>query len=688
MTTTTPTINNMTDSNPSELEMKAYNLVANTNCSFFLTGRAGTGKTTFLKRIQEEINKKFIVVAPTGIAALVAGGETIHSFFGFPLEILTRKSVIKISENKRRTILMADTIIVDEVSMVRCDIIDAIDSVLRYLTHSGLPFGGKQMIFSGDIYQLSPVVNKNDKTSMEMLRDLYNTEEPYFYKANVFRRMRMPAIEFQKVYRQTDAGFLKVLSNVREGKVSAEDLNMLNEKVGKEHNSEDMVITLTAHNKSADDINKAKLEAIDAPEFVFTGKINDSFKSKEYPVPMELKLKVGAQVMFCRNDNMHRWVNGSLAKVVELSDDYIKVELSNGTECIVPETAWESYEQTYNKETKKLEKKLVGSFVQYPLKLAWAITIHKSQGMTFDKLNIDLSRGVFMPGQLYVALSRLTSMDGLSLSSPVKAHYAMQNCEVKAFSSTFNNQGLIDTELSDGEALYPHLANGDYDAAACECLKLVVQKAENGDLRDAAIMAKKMFDIMVMDDCLIGTLDSPFLLSEPTTTNHFINAVLCLYSNQLDMAISYADLVLSRKADCREAMYIKDRALSLMERWREADEAGTTLIHATESAGEDYDCKTLMLIARVNMFVGDPVLGLLQRVIKYRSHYLPALLVLREFMKSKGVFLEGTEENNKLLEAFNDISVSDGDFTENCRKKMNTAEWGKMMNAVSNLSFE
>ena len=389
----------------------AYELVANTNSSFFLTGRAGTGKTTFLHNVQKIVNKQFITLAPTGVAAIRAGGDTIHSFFGLPMEVCTPGTCGKMNEARILTLLHADTIIIDEVSMVRCDVMDAIDYTMRKTLKNNIPFGGKQMIFVGDMFQLPPVVKYG--AERDLLKDFYRTNDFFFYKSNAVKRIRLVKIEFQKVYRQEDTKFLHILENVRLNRVTPENIMHLNEHVHTPSNEDGAVITLVSINKTADKINTQHLEEINAKEFVYEGTIDGKFDEKRLPVEMELRLKVGAQVMFTRNDQFKRWANGTLGTVKKLTKDEISVTLNNGETYVVPCCSWESYSYEYNREERKMKKELTGTFTQYPLKLAWAITVHKSQGMTFDKLSIDLSRGMFAPGQLYVALSRVKTLDGL-----------------------------------------------------------------------------------------------------------------------------------------------------------------------------------------------------------------------------------------------------------------------------------
>ena len=427
-------INNLTQSSESTKldetnirQKQAFELVKHTNQSFFLTGRAGTGKTTFLKNIQELTDKQFIVVAPTGIAAIVAGGVTIHSFFGLDLNVQGPRDHGKnFTEEKIEAVRACDTIIIDEVSMVRCDIVDAIDRTLRIITKSSLPFGGKQVVFSGDMFQLPPVLRSGAET--DAMLEYYGTDIPFFFKAHVFENMTLPTIEFVKVYRQDEQLFLNILNNIRHGVYSAQDIKELNSRCIVPEDTTEPIISLTPFKETAQRINDQRLADISEKEFIFEGKIDGKFgkkgkdgnlKEENLPAPMNLILKVGAQVMFTRNDPSHRWVNGTLGTVVELNEKEIKVKVGNNINdvgCVV----WESYEYEFDKKEKKLNKEIVGSFTQFPLKLAWAITIHKSQGLTFNKMILDLSRGTFAAGQLYVALSRVRSLDGLYLTRPVK----------------------------------------------------------------------------------------------------------------------------------------------------------------------------------------------------------------------------------------------------------------------------
>lgn len=650
-------------------QVLAYELIANTNSSFFLTGRAGTGKTTFLRNVQKMVNKQFITLAPTGVAAILAGGDTIHSFFGFPMEVCTPGTCGNMNEARILTLLHADTIIIDEVSMVRCDIIDAIDFTLRKALRTTQPFGGKQIIFVGDMFQLPPVVRYG--AERELLRDIYRTNDFFFYKADAIKRMRLVKIEFQKVYRQNDNQlFLNILENVRMNRVTPENIMHLNERVTQPKSEDGMVITLASLNKTADNINQQRLAEINSEEFVYEGTINGKFDASKLPVEPHLRLRVGAQVMFTRNDQQKRWANGTLAKVVKLAQDEISVTLDDGNTYAVPCVSWESVSYEYDRESRKLKREVTGTFTQYPLKLAWAITVHKSQGMTFDKMLLDLSRGLFAPGQLYVALSRVRSLDGLYLSNAVIPQYAHTNREIMAYASSYNDERLINNEIESGKAVYAALQKNDYDEAARQYLKLVYQKAQDGDIKEALQQAKRLLDTLVCDDGLMGCID--VVPENVQSSNHwasqFIAALLSLYAGQYCQALKFADAVLS-KHQCQEALYVKSRALAMLERYKEADEVNVLMGDVFDMATPD--AKVLYMIAMLNeLHVGDPGLDLMCKLVEARPKYDKGIHALRMLMKRHGITLDSPKES-ELIEAFNsDMPEEDFDIQlKECRSK-------------------
>ena len=645
-------------------QQKAFDLVANTNTSLFITGKAGTGKTTFVKWIQREIDKNFLVLAPTGIAALNVGGQTIHSVFRFPFEVVGPQTPMNIPPDNRTVLEKADTIIVDEASMVRADLVDGMDRFLCALTHSHLPFGGKQVVFVGDLFQLPPVYRKGSADE-DMLRAMYGDGTPYFYKANVMKRMILPKIEFQKVYRQKDQPFLSILDRLRLGENIQEDFDIINEQVSTDDKVGDYSVTLASLNETVDGINNTRLGELGTKEFCYEGEVEGEFKIKDVPVPLELKLKVGAQVIFCRNDSSKGVVNGTIAKVTKLDEEQIKVVLVDGKELEVEKMTWESKKSVYNPTTRKLESEVVGTFVQYPIKLAWAITIHKSQGMTFDRMHFDLKRGTFAPGQAYVAISRMRTLEGLTLSNRLCPHHILQNAEIKAFANSFNDVPMIDEELAFGQQFSECFNKRDYDGAAKVCLKHTIEKIKKGDYRNAALIAKRMFDVMLDDECLMGSTEGIPLLKDCSMTCNFLNAVLCLYGKRYQEAVGYANLVLDRRA-CMEAMFIKARAIYALEQYEEALEMVTKIQEAAKNPDDPKatDMKQYLFEMRLNLKMNLPVLEEGKRLIKLCPQYVPACVMIRTDARKSGLTIEVNEEEeeNPLVSAFNDESVSDSDF--------------------------
>ncbi len=392
----------------------AFDLMERTKECLFITGKAGTGKSTLLKYFKANTGKNIIVLAPTGVAAVNVGGQTVHSFFRFPPKIIQKDTIKHLRD--RSIFENLDMIIIDEVSMVRSDLMDGIDYALR-LNRGRMksPFGGVQMVFFGDLFQLSPVV---ENEARQLLGERYLS--PYFFSAKVFDDCHLRTIELSTIYRQKDSSFMELLNRVRNKEHTDEDLKILNKKVQKDVTAsrKDSTVILTTTNSLANAINQERLSKLPGKEIAYKAYATGKFEEPAYPTEASLKLKKGAQVILIKNDPDKRWVNGTLAKVAALSQDSIVVDI-NGFEYDVPITKWEKIEYSYNEEEDKIEDEVVGEFAQYPLKLAWAITIHKSQGQTFDKVIIDLGHGAFTHGQLYVALSRCTCLNGIKLKRPV-----------------------------------------------------------------------------------------------------------------------------------------------------------------------------------------------------------------------------------------------------------------------------
>lgn len=661
----------------------AFELIANTNTSFFLTGRAGTGKTTFLHTVQNSVEKDFIILAPTGIAAILAGGDTIHSFFGLPLTVCDFKSMGKMNQANIDALYHADTIIIDEVSMVRCDIIDAIDRTMRCILHNNVPFGGKQMVFIGDMFQLPPVVKSG--AEKEHLKDLYGSDSFFFYKANAIKKIRLPKIEFTKVYRQDDDNFLKILENIRMNKASHEDVSLLNTRI-KAPLSQDMIVTLSSTNKAADKINEERLNELETPEFTFEGEIVGRFEEKKYPVDLHLRLKVGAQVMFTRNDQNRRWANGTLATVFKLSDNEIIVELKDGSKHSVSQCSWDSIKYEYDRNEKKLKKEICGTFTQYPLKLAWGITIHKSQGMTFEKLNLDLSSRIFATGQLYVALSRVRSLDGLYLTNYINPKDAVTDPEIISYAQEFNDSQIIKSEIESGKASFEALKNGDYDFAAKSLLKLCHQKASNCKLRDALTLAKRVLTTVIDDEILFGSItDVPQIYNPLLDPNLLIlSAMLNLYAGQYEEALAYADAAYQH-GNSADSLYLKSRALAKLGRFKEADDVNIAIT-------EDFDMNTpdskiLFMVAMINeKFVGDPGLSVLRDLVIMRPEYTHSLITLRDLMREKGLKLSGPD--SQLIIDFNS-DMPDDEFQSvvTTHRQSASEDWTKFIKELESMKL-
>ena len=558
------------------------------------------------------------------------------------------------------TLTHIDTIVIDEVSMVRCDIVDAIDYTMRKVLRSSMPFGGKQVIFVGDMFQLPPIVAR--KEERELLHDLYRTDDFFYYKANVIKRMRLVKTEFQKVYRQEDQNFLHILENVRLNKTTPENLMHLNGRVCQPTKEDGMVITLASLNRTADSLNQQRLAEIEAEEYTYEGTVTGKFEEKRFPVDMTLKLKVGAQVMFTRNDPQKRWVNGTIGTVTKLAKDEILVTTDDGNTYVVPNCSWESYSYEYDREARKMKKEQTGTFTQYPLRLAWAITVHKSQGMTFDKMYLDLSRGMFAAGQLYVALSRVRSLNGLFLSRCIIPQYAHTSREVLSYANGYNDEQVINSEIESGKAVYQLLAHHDYDEAAKQYLLLVQKKAVEGDIKEAMQQAKRFLDTVICDDALFGCVDE--IPSELKASDHwapkFLVALLSLYAGEYEQALTYVESVLAQH-QCQEALYVKSRCLAKLERYEEADAVNVLMGDVLDMSTPD--AKVLYMIAMLNeLHIGDPGLNLMKELIKARPKYNKGILSLHFLMKRKRLALvKSTNEPRELVDDFNS-DITEGEF--------------------------
>ena len=582
------------DTNNKEFQ-DALQLITHTRQSVFLTGKAGTGKSTFLKYICNHTRKKYVVLAPTGIAAINAGGVTLHSFFKLPFRprvpddpdlSLSHGRIFeffKYPKEKRKIIAEVDLIIIDEISMVRADIIDCVDRILRvYSGNMRLPFGGKQLLFVGDVFQLEPVVPSDQK---EILSLFYAS--PFFFSARVFKDINLVPIELQKVYRQTDPVFINVLDRIRNNAARKQELDTLNGRYfpSFEPQNEDMYITLATRRDQVDFINEKKLAELPGEEYVSVGKIEGDFPESSLPTQLNLSIKEQAQVIFIDNDYERRWVNGTIGMVSGIDENgNVYVLLESGVEHLVEPTSWRNYKYKYNEKERRIEEEIVGTFEQLPIRLAWAITVHKSQGLTFSRVVVDLTGGVFAGGQTYVALSRCTSLEGLVLKSKISSRDIFIRKEIVEFSQIFNNQALIEKSLKESEAelQYGRAAQGFRLGNMQEAVEAFA----------AAVSKRNELDNPMVQRLLRLKLQA--LNSQKAQIKALREELHSLRETQKEYAHEYylmGNECITKAHDANAAIRCFDKALNLNPNYVEAwVRKGVTLL----DIGEDYDAQVCL----------------------------------------------------------------------------------------------
>lgn len=672
----------------------AYDLIAKTNNSFFLTGRAGTGKTTFLQKVQECVKKNFVILAPSGVAAIHAGGQTIHSFFGFGLGVLGPRDMGQMNAAKISLVQNIDTIIIDEVSMVRCDIIDGIDRMLRYYRHSFQPFGGVQMVFVGDLFQLLPIATSEDQLT---LRSIYGSNCWFFYKARCLEDSKLPKIEFQKIYRQSDPKFINLLEHFRTGHVNLDDLNLINSRVISPYvklDEKEMRITLTAYRSDAKIINENRLAELPGDSFTFDAAFEGNASKLKDVMEEKLVLKEGAQVMFLRNDSFGRWANGTLAKVVSLDNTGIVVALEGAeeTQVSVDRQTWEAYEYEYDEKEKVCKKKVVGSVTQFPLRLAWAITIHKSQSLTFDKVAVDFGRGAFTYGQVYVALSRARTLAGLTLVNPIDFSSVRVSRDVQVFASSYNDQNVIETELAVGEAVQEFERLRDHDGAACRLFAMCNEEAHSGDNRRAYELLNRALSYVADDSCLFGIDWKP--IPNDNRESIILNAAGLLYSGKTKESIRLLTTVVSASDENFNGLYLLARALEECQDWETVEILYNQMIRLFEKSA-DYGTdspayrkfKYRLAILNEKQY-GDTGFHIIKELISENPYYDRYHADLRWMLqKRKEEFGYEPDEGNPLMNLLMDESVSEEDFLLALKKERSekTDAWLSYRRYVSRL---
>lgn len=658
----------------------AYDLISRTNTSFFLTGKAGTGKTSFIKYVLETVDKAFAVVAPTGIAALNAGGRTIHAFFGFPPAVLGPGDIGRLSQSSRDAILggfdrePVDTIIIDEVSMVRCDVLDCIDRTLRRALESAAPFGGLQMVFVGDLYQLDPVVTDSDRPILE---ENYGEGDYHFFSAWCIDKEALPKIELTKVYRQKEAGFVRLLDRVRTGQADELDLEVINRTTlnKKKFVKGELSMYMSAYRKDADRINELRLLRLNSEPVVYEALYEGDCSSLLDVIEPKITLKVGTQVVFIKNDEDKQWANGTMGVVQSLGEETVGVLLETGDLINVPRASWDATELAYDKQQRRTVAKWKGTMRQFPLKVAWAVTIHKSQSMTYSRATVDLGKGAFGAGQVYVALSRLQSLDGLSLVKPLNQRSIIVDPGVARFHDGVNNEEQIKLELRAADAIDEFLNNNQFDDAADALFRLFVEASARNDTYQANTFLARYYSLAIDDRSIHGPVVSH------TCCEGFSQAAISFYAGNPEQALSLLDEMDEDETNFN-ATYLRMRCYEELGRLDEVDDFLSSLLFDCEmdvdhGAPTIHHRKILWTVLMYPQLVSLPILSeainaLVDDIRMYDRLYYE---IRRLVCKTPAFRQRFSSSENLLAKATLDSTYDDSQYIETVLYYRNTDPW-------------
>ena len=595
--------------------------------------------------------------------------------------------------NKIAIVRHIDTIIIDEVSMVRCDIMDAIDRTLRFYRKNSAPFGGLQMVFVGDMFQLEPVVTPADR---EILENIYHSSSFFFYKSAVIQRYGLPKIEFLKIYRQSDPVFIELLEHVRTGTVSYRDLLRINSRVvAPGEGNQKLKVTLTCTKKAAQFINEERLEQLDGDLMIYEAEHTGDSRRCQDAAEDKLCLRVGAQVMFTRNDPFQRWANGTLAIVHSLADDCIKVRFDDGIIQEVQKVQWESIEYEYDELAKSSKKKTVGTIIQYPLKLAWAITIHKSQSLTFDRVAIDFGKSAFTNGQAYVALSRSRSLEGLELLRPMTLSSVLVSKDVINFSSDINNTEMITREINIGVALNSYIKNMDCDGAAITLYDMAMDEIKHGNMNYAFELMTRAMSYVIDDECFRG---KEWIFIDSENINHrLLNAIGLFYNGRIEESAKILTSMRSILDSNFEGLYVLSRCYEEKGLWDKVEELYTKMIvlfNQSREMGLDsisfrkFKYRWAILNERVFL---DPGAGLMRQLLAENPGYEKYHTALREMLiNNTEARNEAKEEtNNPIVEMLFNEGIDNNEFIEFVRDERDKKSvlWNAYRRFINNLKL-